>query len=412
MSVIPVELIARTPGFAGRLTKWIIQTALYKQPQLALGAALAATGTLKGQKVRSETDLRTNHLIVGLGLPSSGKGHAIKCIDKLFSEIGAEDKIAGKPASDSGLLSSLAEGKGVKLVQWDEIGIGLSKITSPKSPPSLRNILNVIMQLFSAADINYRGEQYSNRNGKNARIDLYQPCLNIFGVSTPTRFYEALNSDFGSDGFLSRLLIFESEKIHPDPVYKPEPCYVSDSLGKQARRILDEEAPTPENDLEDIDGPQVRVIKYSSQAYSLVHFLFAKYNGLKKKEKSEIIQSVHGRAMEHIIKLALTVEPQDEISRDTLLWAEEVYDHLANSLLNLLEHDVSNSDFQRNLIKIINILKDGPIDHASLTRQTQWLNRRDRNELIETLIESEKVRSYKETLGDSHKPTTFFELIK
>ena len=410
MSIVPVELINQTPGFAGRLTQWIINTALYRQPQLSLAAALAATGNLKGHKVRSATNLRTNNLIIGLGLPSCGKGHTGKCIRMLFKEIGAEKHLAGVPTSDSGLLSSLVDGKGISLITWDEIGLGLQKITSPKSQSHNSNIINVIMQLFSAADEKYIGNQYSNRDKKNPRVDIEQPCLNIYGVSTPSRFYEALNSNFGSDGFLSRLLIFEPNYAHPRAEHKPEPCYVPHNLIKTATNILNEELVGDDDSLEELKP--VREIKYSNRAYIILKgILTDKYYELKKKAKDEIIQSVYGRALEHIIKLALTVEPNDEMGAETLEWAEAVYDHLAHSLIDIITTKVSDSDFQRNQRKLVAVLKAGPVSQRDLSRATQWLKNRDREDILVSLLQTETIKAYKHNVNGSVRPTTFYELL-
>lgn len=404
--MIPVKLVEQTPGFCGRLTKWILQTAIYPQPQLALGAALAATGTLKGHKVRSETDLRTNNLIIGIGLPSSGKGHGMACADMLFSEIGVEERVGGEPASDTALLSSLAEGKGVKLIQWDEIGLGLCKITSPKAPPYKANIINVVMQLFSCADRTFRGKQYANLDRKKDRVDIPQPCLNIYGVSTPTRFFEALNSDFGSDGFLSRLLVFESSLLHPKAATNPEPRYLSEALASQARAIFDEKVPDDENDLEPVAKP--RTVRYGNRTRIAVGRLYEKYDTLKRQAETETLQSVHGRALEHIIKLSLTVEPKDEIGIDTIQWAEEVYDHLAGSLIHIINNNVSDSPFQRNLRKVFDLFKHGSLSRRDLTRRTQWLTPRERNEYIDTLVESNRIEEYRENIEGSFKPTRFY----
>jgi hypothetical protein len=55
-----IDDLLRVPGLVGELADWITATSHRRQPVLALGASIAAVGTILGRKVRTETNLRTN----------------------------------------------------------------------------------------------------------------------------------------------------------------------------------------------------------------------------------------------------------------------------------------------------------------------------------------------------------------
>ena len=60
------------------------------------------------------------------------------------------------------------------------------------------------------------GPAYANAKEKPREV-IEQPCLCLFGVTTPGVFWGSLSSDNVIDGSLARMLIFESENHYPDP---------------------------------------------------------------------------------------------------------------------------------------------------------------------------------------------------
>lgn len=414
MAPIPRELIDCTPGITGEIVQHLIKASIFKQPQLALAAALCAVGVLKGHRVRTETDLRTNIYTVGLGAPSSGKGFAIKVIDKIFTKAGAEDLISGKPASDTGLLASLVEGRGRRIVQWDEFGLALSKMTTPKAPAYKAGILDVLMEVFSSADKVYRGSQYTNPDKKRNRIDIDQPCLCLYGVSTPIRFYDALTSDFGSDGFISRLLVFESDNPG-DRMEVGEIPEVSPELVSKVRALYEwrpERKPGDDKDLTGVLTPEPVTVTFTKLAYARLREFQIDCLAAKKLAKEEAVQSIWGRASEHLQKIALIVEPERRISGDTMAWAIDVTKILIKTIIEILGDEISDSDHHRITNKVYSIVRSaGQITRSQLARKTQWLKTSERKDILQTLIDSERIRMVNKIEKGGARPETLFEIV-
>lgn len=209
---IPEALALSAPGLTGKIVDWILETSIRRQPALALGAALAFVGALKGQRVASPTDLRTNLFILGIAQSGSGKQQPLKAIQHLAASVrGLQDLIAGEPTSDAGLFSLLKGDYGPKLIQWDEFGLALQGITSDNASAHSAAIMKWLNTMFSSANCKLLGKEYANIDGKFKRIDLNNPHLCVFGVSAPGAFYKSLKSEHAASGFLPRFLILEVE---------------------------------------------------------------------------------------------------------------------------------------------------------------------------------------------------------
>ena len=72
----PIPDVARLDGALGMFVSYILSTAIRPQPWLAVGAALAALGTLMGRKYRTVSNLRSNLYVIGLAASGGGKDHA------------------------------------------------------------------------------------------------------------------------------------------------------------------------------------------------------------------------------------------------------------------------------------------------------------------------------------------------
>lgn len=180
-------------GLVGDLARYMIDTARRPQPLLAVGASLCALGALMGRRYRTTTDLRTNLYIVGIADSGSGKNHAREVVNELFFAAGLAHHLGGnKIASGAGLLTALHRQPAI-LFQIDEFGMFLSAAADRKrSPRHITEILDNMTELYTAACGVFLGAEYANRDGSNERRDIVQPCLCVYGTTTPLHFWGAL----------------------------------------------------------------------------------------------------------------------------------------------------------------------------------------------------------------------------
>ena len=152
------RLVADAGGVLGEMVAWMDRTAKYPQPELFLGASVAALGALTGHKYRllDGPDTRGNVLVLAQALSGGGKDHARKCVMKALDVAGlAQYNLGQNIASAEGLLAGLGNFfAGISLI--DEFGLFLDAAANPHAPPYLKGIVRLMMELFSSATGLYR----------------------------------------------------------------------------------------------------------------------------------------------------------------------------------------------------------------------------------------------------------------
>ena len=71
-------------------------------------------------------------------------------------------------------------------------------------------------ELYTAAGGIFLGAEYANRDGQNERRDINQPCLCVYGTTTPMHFWNALQGSNVVDGSLARFIILPTEDDYPE----------------------------------------------------------------------------------------------------------------------------------------------------------------------------------------------------
>lgn len=201
-------------GVIGMLVEECNKTAIRPQPFLALGAAICAVGVLAGRKYRTRTDLRTNIYIAAIAESGAGKDHAPEVVRRAFSEAGLDRYMAGENiASGRAVLTSLGKHP-ARLFQIDELGLFLRTVTGRAAPGHRMEIWSELLKLYSRAKGSYGGTEYADQK-ENARVDLQQPHCCLYGMTTPSTFWAALEGGAMLDGSLARFLVFVTDNHRP-----------------------------------------------------------------------------------------------------------------------------------------------------------------------------------------------------
>lgn len=408
--IIPVELCLRAPGLLGRIVKYIESGAIYAQPQLSLCAAISALSVLKAHRVRSETNFRTNILSVALASSGEGKGHGLKAVSKLFQALERDYLLSGIPASNVGMMHALSE-TGKKLILWDEFGLDLKEMTSPKAPAYKAAIIKELMATFSAADIKSLGLQYKNNDGKNSRIDVDQPCLSLYGASTPIRFFESLNSTYVMDGFLPRLFIFEGlsgSKAKRDSFFVTQKLNTRDIADDIAERL-------PVSTMQKFNKPRTPdTISFGNgAAASSLYALIDHYENARIESPVETNKAIYARAAEHFIKLCLIAEDTKTVSLEVAHWAVEVTKYLVDTTIEVASKRVFDTEEEKKKGRLTDIItKAKLISRSQLVRSTQSMKNFEREQMIKDLLESEIIEIDYQITGNTRAKKTLFYKIK
>jgi hypothetical protein len=107
--------------------------------------------------------------------------------------------------------------------------------------------------------------------------------------------------------------------------------------------------------------------------------------------------ALFGRFAENTAKLAMIAaisrNPAKPITetRD-VAWAAALVEHCIRTTLREADRRVSKNEVESNHKVVLEIIRNNPgIDATSLTRRTQFLSKRERDEILDVLLESEQI---------------------
>ncbi|MGD9691070.1 MAG: DUF3987 domain-containing protein [Phycisphaerales bacterium] len=386
--------LLRVPGFIEQVVAHNLATATRPQPVLALAAGICLQAVLAARKVRDERGNRTNVYCVGVAPSGAGKDNARKFNKNiLFAADMVEHEGNEDLASDAGLVTAV-EAEPAVLFQIDEFGRFLRTIGDPKKAPHLFNVLTALMKLYSSADTVFRGKAYADKK-RNKVVD--QPCVSVYGTTVPEHFFESLTADSLSDGFIARLLVFESAETPARQRAKalsvPEPL-------KQAAEWWGAQQPGGNLFKE---HPKPIVVEATPQAGEVFDALASTVDAELAKP-DETGRSLWARAEEKACRLALiyacsTNAQKPVIDEDAARWACDLSSYLTRRMLYIAHEWVADGVFDARQKRVVRVVRKagGKISRSELCRKTQWLTQRERQEVIDNLLETQQLRQEEET---------------
>lgn len=378
------EDLLDVPGFIGEVIAYNLRTATKPQPVLALAGAIALQAVLAGRKVRDERGNRTNIYCVGLAGSGAGKDHARK-VNKNVLFMAGLDALDGCEdlASDAGLISAVEQEPAI-LFQMDEFGRFLRTIADPRKCPHLFNVVSALMKLYSSADTVFKGKAYANAS-MNKCID--QPCVSLHGTTVPQHFWAALTPESLADGFVARLSIFQGAgsvrrqrtpaEAVPASILTTARWWGNFSPGGNLQR----------------EHPQPVVVPATEEANAVFDELAETVDA--ESRHGEIAAAVWARCEEKACRLALAYacsknRENPVIDGDAATWACRLSVYMTQLVMFKADDWVAENVFDSQQKRVLRIIRDagGSMTRSALCRKTQYLNRRERSELIANLVET------------------------
>lgn len=380
----------RPPGLIADIIDHTLATSLYPQPELALAGAIALVATITGRKLTDDYGTRTNAYILGLAPSGSGKEQARRTNKEILYAAGG-DALLGpeRIGSSAGLVSSVADEPTI-LFQLDEIGRLLATLKNPGKSAHLYNIATVLMALYSSSDSVWIGDAYADSR-KVRKID--QPHAVVYGTSVSESFWGSLTAENVSDGLLGRIMPFESSAGYVDPK-SPEDRPVPDSLIERVRWWLQY---SPGGNLSTVH-PQPKSASYTPRARDRFEGHMQDIASRRKKDDPQVA-AIWSRSAGKAGKLALIFAasrflPQEELMQvefDDVDRAITLSNYLTRRMLAEVANHVSDNEQEARTKRVLRLLDKQPLTRNQLTRKTQWLKSRERQEILETLMESGQI---------------------
>jgi hypothetical protein len=397
---VPPFSLAIPDGLVGDLTNYMLTTARRPQPLLSLGASLCAIGALMGRNYRTESNLRSNLYVVGIADSGSGKNHAREIINETFFVAGLAHHLGGnKIASGAGLLTALHRQPAI-LFQIDEFGMFLSAAADRRrSPRHITEILDNMTELYTSAGGIFLGAEYANRDGTNERRDINQPCLCVYGTTTPLHFWGALQGANVVDGSLARFLILPSDEDYPDEniavgIRQAPPALI------QGLQLIAAGGGGKKGNLSGKTADQntavnPMIVPMTEEARARFRQLSIELTEELRAAAGTAFTAILARIGENALKLALIVavgrDPvRPEIEITAADWAISFVRHYAQRTMEAVERHVADTETEAHLKRVKEIIRVSGakgITKSEITRASQWLKSRDRDEILLTLIE-------------------------
>lgn len=401
----PFDLVL-PDGLAGDLTRYMIATARRPQPLLSLGASLCAIGALMGRLYRTESNLRSNLYVVGIADSGSGKNHAREIVNEVFFEAGLANHLGGnKIASGAGLLTALHRQPAI-LFQIDEFGMFLSAAADRKrSPRHITEILDNMTELYTAAGGIFLGAEYANRDGMNERRDIVEPCLCVYGTTTPLHFWGALRGANVADGSLARFLILPSDEDYPDEnlaagLRQPPPelidglQWIANGGGRQRGNLVGKTSGVS-------TAVDAVVVSMTEEAKACFAALSSEMTVELRSAAGTAFTSILARIGENAMKLALITAVGRNPARPVMElvdaeWAIRFVRHFASRTMEAVDRHVADTEAEAHVKRLREIIRAAGregLTKSEITRASQWLKARDRDDTLVTLMESGDIKT-------------------
>lgn len=366
------DFVKNAPGLIGDIARWMTETAIYPQPELAMAAALTTIGTAAGRRWTGPMDIRTNVYCIGIAGSGSGKEHQLSCISSILSEAGLDDYLAGEEIASGAAVDSTIADKANQLFLIDEVGHFFGAVLNQRAASThKREIMTKMTKYTGAASRTVKGTEYANKRERK-RVDVHQPCISIYGTTVPKPLWEAFGEGNIEDGSMARWLFFTSSDDYPrrNKLRGRMPA-VPDRVIQGIRRIVAREHAESEMGLMSSRGqaldssvkPNLWTVDIGFTAGAMFEDLSDEQDDIKRKNRKSRYSAIWARWQEHITRLAMIAaiardQINPEISQDDLRWAREVVDHCATKTIESVEEYEISSEYHRVMKKAEKIIKE------------------------------------------------------
>ena len=239
----------------------------------------------------------------------------------------------------------------------------------------------------------YHGQEYADSRDR-IRLDINQPNFNFFGTTTPRTLIPALNHDMVDNGTLSRILMIPPFEDYPEtqiPVSEPPPEDI-------VKDMMDSYNVVPAGIGNLANQP---LLPNSAVVPMIVHWedkAFEEYQAVRNWQlnQSRGDDALWVRYAEITVKLAMIEAiARDPISPTVTFEIFKMANDLArwsfNYTANLLVQEVAENETEASHKRILNFIrKQGEAGASStqLAKSMQGMKARDRNEILQTLLEA------------------------
>jgi hypothetical protein len=326
-------------------------------------------------------------------------------------------------ASGRAVLTSI-EQHPARLFQIDELGMFLRTVTGKNAPGHKMEIWSELTKLYSRAKGTYGGTEYANQK-ENARVNLQQPHACLYGMTTPSTFWSAMEGGAMVDGSMARFLVFVTDDHRPDRNRNPGIVKPSEELLNALREVSEGVAG------HDYGGNLAATMSatVSMTPYRVPWGRGAEelhYKRLTDDEDAWALRVVGtpqaatvNRLGENAIKLsvirAVSRHPQcPTIEQADVMWGWDLALHCARTLLKDAGRFIADNDLERKMNKAREIIQRfGPISASDMVEKGLKVSSRERSDVLQLLVEEKSIKAVEYPAGPKGgRPTIRYSSIR
>lgn len=404
LKTTPSRLLS-LPGPLGTFAEWLERSAQVRQPQFSIHGALALGSAICNRVWRSDRDNWTPLYFLVIGPSGCGKDNTRAKIISTLLEGGFGELVHGDGYTSDGAVFSVLQQAPAHIALIDEIGMMLEGSKS-KGNHVGASALRSLMQMWSSPSNQVWSKGYS-RMGQTKKQKaeteikpIYNPCLTIFGLTTPGQFYSQLSSKEINNGFLNRFLIVETNTPfggHQDVPLMPIPSEIIEWM-KVARRPLGNMG--SENNPNSPVTP--RMVPFSDEALAVKNeyqnFVLELRRNMDRRD--ELLSRCVEQAMRLSVILAVNDDPiRPVIGKEHMEWARDYVGWYTDRLLDAVENKVADSGHEEKLNLIMDALQqagDKGMTTTELARGLRAIPTKARRDLMADLQEMGKIEARQE----------------
>jgi len=202
-------------GLVGDVGRFVMESSPVPNKPFAVMAGLLAVSVMsQNQYYIPPFNTRLNIYCAAVGATGSGKDDPPSKVNQLLHMAGLRDVTAEGISSGVALQRALASAPNKTMFYWqDEIWEMIQAGSQATGAPYKRELTAVLMTLFGRAGKFFGGRLYAKTSDNIAQIE--KPYVVFGGATTEVRFMESLSDKHVADGFLNRLIVFQSDGV-PD----------------------------------------------------------------------------------------------------------------------------------------------------------------------------------------------------
>ena len=409
-------------GIMRRFVDYCELTSAGKQDALGLGGAISLLSVLCSNRFNTQVRGLTtcpNTYTINIAPSSFGKEAAQKIIYDLLIEI--DPTLMGGASYRSG--SSIVMGLPKQQERLDLIDECSSLLRAMGGKEDYKSeIVEVLSSLYSKSGSKFLG--FTSVTSGEKYGACWNPCVSMLGSTTPSGFRSSVNKDMAAKGLLPRFFLFMQSELGEykgdqsregaEQLYDEIRQFIVNLLSQQKhehddfkpkKNLLAKRKNSQDEDISEGIRYNPIVIPLTKEAHDFWVNYDRECHYKKAKDADGFESAFVGRFAEKTAKLALLDAislGRQSIGLDSVQWGKQVVEAEWHNSYPLYELASAENKIESDLLRVLKIIEThGTIDKSMLARKTQFIAKSQRDQIINQLIEQNKIEIVE--LNDQNK---------